>query len=98
MSENKAPLDGKYLIYKGKQQVREKNVIVDGDINDKIYLFLMILTEKILEDGKTVPDSILIHVLDTEEKIIKQGQKNGLYEAMDIGTIWLERAIADSKK
>lgn len=66
-------------------------------MKDKYYLFLMILTEKTLDDGKKVPDSILIQVLDTDGKIIKQGQKNGLYDAMDIGTIWLERAIADSK-
>ena len=98
MSENKALLDGKYLMYKGKPLVREKNVIVYGDMEDKFYLFLMILTEKTLDDGKKVPDSILIQVLDTDGKIIKQGQKNGLYDAMDIGTIWLERAIADSKK
>ena len=85
-------------MYKGKTKKKKKNVIVYGDMKDKYYLFLMILTEKTLDDGKKVPDSILIQVLDTDGKIIKQGQKNGLYDAMDIGTIWLERAIADSKK
>lgn len=97
MSEQKALLEGKYLMYKGKPLVREKNVIVYGDMEDKYYLFLMILTEKDAGGTKT-PDSILIQVLDTDGKIIKQGQKNGLYNAFDIGTIWLERAIADSKK
>lgn len=97
MSEQKALLEGKYLMYKGKPLVREKNVIVYGDMEDKYYLFLMILTEKDTGGTKT-PDSILIQVLDTDGKIIKQGQKNGLYNAFDIGTIWLERAIADSKK
>ena len=72
MSENKALLDGKYLMCKGKPLVREKNVIVYGDMKDKYYLFLMILTEKTLDDGKKVPDSILIQVLDTDGKIIKQ--------------------------
>ena len=59
----------------------------------------MILTNKI-ENGNEVPDRILIQILSTEEKnkIIKQGEKSGLYEALDIGTIWLERALADSKK
>lgn len=97
MSQQKALLEGKYLMYKGKPLVREKNVIVYGDMEDKFYLFLMILTEKDV-GGTTTPDSILIQVLDTDGKIIKQGQKNGLYNAFDIGTIWLERAIADSKK
>ncbi|MBQ9511171.1 MAG: hypothetical protein IJR55_05715 [Clostridia bacterium] len=97
MAEEKALLEGKYLMYKGKPLVREKNVIVYGDMEDNYYLFLMILTEKDVNGFKT-PDSILIQVLDTSGKIIKQGQKNGLYNAFDIGTIWLERAIADSKK
>lgn len=98
MSENKAPLDGKYLMYKGRPLVREKNVIVYGDMQDKFYLFLMILTEKTADDGNKMPDSILIQVLGTDGKIIKQGQKFGLYDALDIGIIWLDRAIADSKK
>lgn len=97
--EDKKPIEGNFMIYKGKPLVREKNIICYGDMNDKYYLFLMILTNKI-ENGNEVPDRILIQILSTEEKnkIIKQGEKSGLYEALDIGTIWLERALADSKK
>ena len=97
--KDKKPIEGKFMIYKGKPLVREKNIICYGDMNDKYYLFLMILTNKI-ENGNEVPDRILIQILSTEEKnkIIKQGEKSGLYEALDIGTIWLERALADSKK
>ena len=51
MAENK-----KLLMYKGKPLVREKNLIVYGDMKDKFYLFLMILTEKKLDDGKTVDE------------------------------------------
>ncbi len=94
--ENKKPIEGKYLIYKGKPLVREKNVICYGDMNEKYYLFLMILTNKV-ENGVEVPDKILVQILSTQEKnkIIKQGQKSGLYDALDIGTIWLERALAE---
>ena len=86
-------------MYKGKPLVRENNIICYGDMEDKCYLFLMILTNK-KENGVEVPDRILIQILSTEEKnkIIKQGEKSGLYDALDIGMIWLERALADKAK
>ena len=84
------------LLYKGKQKKKKKNVICYGDMTDKCYLFMMILTNKKSGDVE-IPDNILIQVLTTGEnpKIIKQGNKSGLYDAFDIGTIWLERALAD---
>ena len=89
------PVEGKYLIYKGKPLVREKNVICYGDMSEKCNLFLMILSNK-KENGIEVPDRILIQILSTDEKqrIIKQGEKSGLYNALDIGMVWLERALA----
>ena len=93
---DKLPLEGKYSVYKGKPLVREKNVICYGDMTEKCYLFMMILTNKMV-GGAEVPDNILVQVLTTGEnpKIIKQGNKSGLYDAFDIETIWLERALAD---
>ena len=29
----------------------------------------------------------------SKERIVKKSEKHGLYNAMDIGTIWLERAL-----
>ncbi len=96
MSE-KLPLNGKYAMYKGKPLVREKNLICYGDMTDKCYLSMLILTNKNV-DGKEVPDNILVQILTTGEntKIIKQGTKIGLFDAFDIGTIWLERALAEA--
>ena len=42
----KAVLNGKYLMYKGKPLVREKNAICYGSMEDKYILFLIILTNK----------------------------------------------------
>lgn len=96
MSDNKMLLDGEYLMYCGKPLVREKNVIVYGDMTDNFYLFMMILSEKD-SGGIKVPDRILVQVLSTDGKIIKQGEKNNLHDALDIGTVWLDRAISDKK-
>ena len=93
--EEKKLLEGKYMMYKGKPLVREKNVIIYGDMREKYYLFLMILTTKKIGDEEA-PDKILIQILSTDgnQTIYKQGEKSGLYDAFDIGTIWLERALA----
>ena len=96
--ETKIPFEGKYITFKGKPLVRENNIICYGNMEDKCYLFLMILTNKKV-GGTEVPDKILVQILSTEEKnkIIKQGTKNGLYDALDIGMVWLERALASAK-
>jgi hypothetical protein len=47
-------------------------------------------------DGNQLPDKIFIQIIDSKDpnKVIKQGQKNGLYDAFSIGLVWLERALA----
>lgn len=94
---------GKYLMYKGKPLVRENNIICYGDMKDEYILFLMILSNKTIDTPsgpKEVPDAILVQVLGREEgkpghsKIVKQWQKNGLYDALDIGIVTLDRLKA----
>ena len=92
-------IKGKYLMFRGKPLLREKNAICYGDLDDGYVLFMLILTNKTV-NGCEVPDRILIQILKTDpslssaEKIVKQGEKHGLYEAFDIGLIWLDRAIS----
>lgn len=89
----------KYLLYKGRPLIREKNTICYGCAEEKYVLQLTIMTTKEYE-GKEVPDRILVQVLNTDqslplhERIAKQDMKAGLYEAFDIGIIWLERLLA----
>ena len=97
---------GSYLTYKGKPLVRENNFICYGDMDDEYILFLMILSNKeVVNNGvkEQIPDNILVQVLGKEDgkeghpKIVKQWQKNGLYEALDIGIVTLDRLNAESK-
>ena len=96
----KAVLNGKYLMYKGKPLVREKNAICYGSMEDKYILFLIILTNKKIGDAE-VPDRVIVQVISTDpaasadKKLYRQGEKQGLYDAFDIGLIWLERANAE---
>ena len=88
-------VSGKYLEYKGKPLVREGDTICYGDMNsDKCILILEIMSYKDV-NGNSIPDTILIQIIDSKDpsKIVKQGQKAGLYEAFSLGTIWLETAL-----
>ena len=95
---NTKQASGKYLIYQGKPLVRENNIICYGNMTDRYILCLMILTNKVV-NGVELPERIIIQVLSTDEKklpnerIVKQGEKNGLFDAFDIGLVWLERAL-----
>ena len=45
--------------------------------------------------GEELPDKILIQIIDSNDpnKIIKQGDKSGLYDAFSLGLVWLEREL-----
>ena len=88
-------VEGKYLMYKERPLVREGNTICYGDMSEKCILILEIMSYK-EEAGNQVPDKIFVQVIDSKDptKIIKQGAKEGLYDAFSIGVVWLEHALA----
>ena len=91
--EKFAPVEGKYLTYMEQPLVREGHTICYGDKSEKCFLILEIMSYK-KERGYELPEKILIQVVDSKDpgKIIKQGEKEGLSNALSIGMIWLERA------
>ena len=101
MKDAQATVNGEYLMYCDKPFVRENNTICYGDMTDDYVLFMISLTNKTVEGacGKKVeiPDQILVQILSTDlskkpaERVVKQFSKSGLYEAMDIGLIWLDK-------
>ena len=97
MAENRKVVSGKYLEYKGKPLVREGDTICYGDMDDKCILILEIMSHKKTPEGE-LPDKILIQVLDPKDqsKILRQGSKDGLYEAFNLGLIWLEHELKKS--
>ena len=96
MAEEKRPLaGGKHLEYLGKPLVRQDDTICYGDMSERCILILEIFAR----DEKTgLPKTVLLQVVDSQDpnKIIKQGQKDGLYNAFSMGLIWLERALASA--
>ncbi len=88
-------VQGKFLEYKGKPLVRQGNELYYGDFSDSHYLFMMIMSEKDAATANVkIPDKVMVQIIATaDQKIEKQKVVNGLYEAFDFGTAWLERAI-----
>ena len=85
---------GKYLEYKGLPLVREGDTICYGDMEGKCILILEIMSYKTV-DGKELPDNIIIQVVDPKNQanILRQGSKDGLYEAFNLGLIWLDHEL-----
>ena len=89
MKESKEPAKNKseVLTYRGKPLVRKDDIICYGDAkSDKYILMLQVRGSNIL---------VAIQSTDREstESIVKYGQKDSLYEAFEIGEIWLENYL-----
>lgn len=94
-------VEGQNLVFRGKPLLREGNTFCYGSMSDKHVLFMMVLSNKKVKDeaGKEteIPDKIILQVLSTDtklpphERVVKQFERNGLFDAMDIGLVWLDR-------
>lgn len=95
-----ATVNGKFLMYKERPLVREGNTIIYGNMDDEYVLSLIVMNEKEYK-GENIPDKVIVQIIKTDpslsdgEKIVKQDLKNGLYEALELGTIWLERLLGN---
>ena len=87
-------------MYKGKPLVRSGNTLYYGHMADKCVVMMQILSTREVH-GMTMADRIQVQLLSTDpelrmrDRILKKSEKTGLYNAMDIGSIWLSRALAE---
>ena len=89
------------LTYKGRPLVRCNQELYYGNPSDSHVIFMQILsTEE--KDGVAVASKVHVSLLSNDPalgpnaRIIKQSDKNGIYSALDIGSIWLERALSEN--
>ena len=86
-----------FLTYKGYPLVRNGNIIYYGNSYDPFLIMLRVATTKTVGDMQ-IADKVLVELWNTDpdvrprDKIVKKSEKKGLYAAMDIAAIWLERA------
>lgn len=88
-----------FLMYKNKPLVRKGKTIYYGSLSDDFVLMLQILTTKEV-NGLEMADRVSVQLINTDpnirphDRIAHKTEKKGLYSALDIGRIWLERALS----
>lgn len=91
--------ESKVLTYKGHPLMRKDNLIYYGSMADSHIIMLQILESKKVGD-LDVATKVAIQLQLTDpnakgrDRIVKKGEKDGLYTALDFGCVWLERALA----
>jgi hypothetical protein len=92
MADNKTP----YLQYKGRPLVRQGNMLYYGSMADSCVVMIQILTTK-KTGNLTVAEKVQVQLISTDpdaplqERILKKSEKVGLFNALEIGRVWLER-------
>ena len=87
------------LEYKGRPLRRKDNLIYFGSMQDKYIILLQILDTKKVDDMDVATKvSVQLQLTDPDvksrDRVVKKTEKDSLYAAMDVATIWLERALA----
>ena len=87
------------LMYKGHPLMRKENFIYYGSMADSHIVMLQILeTKKINDVDIATRVSVQLQLTDptakSRDRVVKKSEKPGFYTALDVGCVWLERALA----
>lgn len=87
-----------FLMYKGKPIVYDGKTIYYGSTAEKYVIEMQILSTKKVA-GEEIADSISVTLLSTDDslapadRVIKEAKKDGLNNALEIASIWLDRYL-----
>ncbi len=87
------------LTYKGHPLMRKDNLIYYGSMADSHIVLLQVLESR-EEKGVQLATRVSVQLqltdpeLKSRDRIVKKTEKDGLYTALDVGCVWLERALA----
>ena len=91
--------ENEVLMYKGHPLMRKDNLIYYGSMADSHIIMLQILeTKKVGDNDIATKVSVQLQLTDpaarSRDRIVKKSEKAGLYTALDVGCVWLNRALA----
>ncbi len=95
MASEKLPLS-----YKGHPLRRKDNLIYYGTMAEKYIIMLQILSTQNV-DGLEMANKVSVQLqltdpdLKSRDRVVKKTEKDSLYAAMDVASVWLERALAN---
>ncbi len=87
------------LTYKGHPLRRKDNLIYYGSMADKYIIVLQVLASQ-KEGDMDVTSKVSVQLqltdpdLKSRDRVVKKSEKSSLYDAIDVGVIWLERALS----
>ncbi|MCQ5128280.1 hypothetical protein NE562_01310 [Butyricicoccus faecihominis] len=86
------------LQYKGHPLMRKENIIYYGSMSDSHIIMMQILESGDMK-GMPLAKRVSVQLQQTDpnvrikERIVKKTEKDSLWAAMDIASIWLNRAL-----
>ena len=88
------------LTYNGHPLRRKDSLIYYGSMAQKYIIMLQILSQKKDQDLDVATKvSVQLQLTDPDlksrDRVVKKTEKDSLYAAMDVASVWLERALAN---
>ena len=94
MADEKIP-----LTYKGHPLRRKDNLIYYGSMADKYIVMIQVMSTT-KDGGLEIADKVHLQLqltdpdLKSRDRVVKKTEKDSLYTAMDVATVWLDRALS----
>lgn len=88
----------KILTYKGYPLMRKDKLTYLGSMSDSHIILLQIL-ETAEKDGTEIATKVSVELQLTDpnvrakDRIVKKSEKDGYFTALDVGCVWLNRAL-----
>ena len=92
--------ENKFLTYKDKPLVRSGNVIYYGDMSEPFVIKFDVLST-VKDSDMEVPQKVKLQLLKSDiqlaekDRIVKETTKDSFFDALDVGFVWLERALKE---
>ena len=87
------------LTYKGRPLMRKDATIYYGSMADKYIIMLQVLSDE-QKEGYKLSGRVAVQLqytdpeISSKDRVVKTAERDGLYDAMELASIWLERALS----